>query len=174
AGELLVGAVLQRRELQRPAAITRHALARQPVPALAAARVDEPALDEHAVRGLSRRKQRRTVFVRRQRQQIDAEQPLARVAAIGDEGVVDVDQPVPVVLQHSRQRRVPERVRRGRLAHSSWFAAPSACSTAWLISAMPTISLSAASRTSNSDSASIARTRSKYGWYGPVPSASAW
>ena len=61
-----------------------------------------------------------------------------------------------------------------RTRHSSSLAAISARSCARLISLTLISSFSAASRKSNSDSLSTARTSSMYGWYGPLLSTSAW
>ena len=72
----------------------------------------------------------------------------------------------PCVAMVSNARTAP-------LCHSSSLAAIKARNSARLISLTLIISFSAASRKSNKDSFSIARTSSTYGWYGPALSTNA-
>ncbi len=192
---VLAGRVLEHGEVERRAALARQDAARGAVPALEAARVDQPALAQRRRVGAAVRRHQHpallevggAVLLVLQLDRVAADEGGAIEAGELDEGVVDVDDQEVGVLQRRRKRRLPEDLQ--RLAnrrrqpdrgdacarpHSRAPAPISARSCARLISATLISSCSAASRYSNTDSPSAASTIAMYGWYGPVFLTSAW
>ena len=158
---MLGGRVLQHVEVERSAVVVGEHTARDAVPALEAARVDDPHFAQLRLVTLPTRRHplcaalpaRRAIVGHLKLDRIAADKRRTPEAAERDEGVVDVDDEEVGVLQHRRKGRLPEdlqglldrRRQSGRL-HSSAAAPIRARNWARLISATLISRFSAASR----------------------------